>query len=390
MMDGMITILLLGAGTQALAIVRQLSESGYRILILVAEKGNYADVSRYINKRLLCDFPVDSEDFLIYIEQVIEQQNVEVVLPMGDVYAEFLSKNKDRLNKLVRFTIPSYSNFLLGYDKNKLMTICKENGYPHPLTIDLSKQITIDSDELRQFPYPAMLKPNCTTGGRGMVLVNSHKELKELYPALHLQYGEYHLQKFIRSGGRQVKIQLCVDGVGNLLCHSVLHKVRWYPVKGGASSCSVSIIENKMTEICHKILKDIKWEGFADFDLIEDPETKQLLIMEINPRLPACVGAAVRAGIEWGEVMVNQALGKSQKEYSYKEGVALRHLGFDVLWFLKSPQRFQSVPTWFKFFGSNVYYQDFHFFDQKPFWVGTYHNIKKLMDPSFRQSKKGA
>ena len=389
-MDGMITILLLGAGTQALAIVRQLSESGYRILILVAEKGNYADVSRYINKRLLCDFPVDSEDFLIYIEQVIEQQNVEVVLPMGDVYAEFLSKNKDRLNKLVRFTIPSYSNFLLGYDKNKLMTICKENGYPHPLTIDLSKQITIDSDELRQFPYPAMLKPNCTTGGRGMVLVNSHKELKELYPALHLQYGEYHLQKFIRSGGRQVKIQLCVDGVGNLLCHSVLHKVRWYPVKGGASSCSVSIIENKMTEICHKILKDIKWEGFADFDLIEDPETKQLLIMEINPRLPACVGAAVRAGIEWGEVMVNQALGKSQKEYSYKEGVALRHLGFDVLWFLKSPQRFQSVPTWFKFFGSNVYYQDFHFFDQKPFWVGTYHNIKKLMDPSFRQSKKGA
>ena len=384
------TILILGAGTQALAIVRQLSESGYRIVILVAEKGNYADVSRYIDKRLLCDLPVDSEDFLMYVEQVIEQQKVEVILPMGDIYVEFLSKNKDRLNKQARFTVPSDSDFFLGYDKNKLMAICKEKGYPHPQTIDMSMHSNIDADELKLFPYPAMLKPNCTTGGRGMVQISSHNELKELYPALHHQYGEYHLQRFIRAGGRQVKIQLCVDSDGNLLCHSALHKVRWYPVKGGASSCSVSIIENKMTEICYQILKDIRWEGFADFDLIEDPDTNQLLIMEINPRFPACVGAAVSAGIEWGEVMVNLALGKSQKMYSYKEGVALRHLGFDVLWFLKSPRRFHTVPSWFKFFGSNVYYQDFHIYDQKPFWVGTYHNIKKLMDPSFRQSKKGA
>lgn len=298
MMEGERTILLLGAGTQALAIVRQLSESGYRILILVAEKGNYADVSRYINKKLLCDSPIDSEDFLIYVEQVIEQQKVEVILPMGDIYAEFLSKNKERLNKLARFAIPFYSNFLQGYDKNKLMTICKEKGYPHPLTIDMSKLSDINVDELKMFPYPAMLKPNCTTGGRGMVQVNSYEELKVLYPALRQQYGEYHLQRFIHEGGRQVKIQLCVDIDGKLLCHSALHKVRWYPVKGGASSCSVSIREETMTEICHQILRDIGWEGFADFDLIEDPDTKQLLIMEINPRLPACVGAAVSAGIE--------------------------------------------------------------------------------------------
>lgn len=390
MMEGKVTILLLGAGTQALAIVRQLSELGYGIIILVAEKGNYADVSRYIDKRLLCDSPTDSEDFLIYVEHVIEQQMVEIILPMGDVYAEFLSKNKERLNKLARFTIPFYSNFLQGYDKNELMTICKEKGYPHPLTIDLSKLSDIEVDELKGFPYPAMLKPNCTTGGRGMVQVCSYEELKFLYPALRQRYGEYHLQRFIREGGRQVKIQLCVDRDGNLLCYSALHKVRWYPVKGGASSCSVSIREETMTEICHQILKDIGWEGFADFDLIEDPETNQLLVMEINPRLPACVGAAVSAGIEWGEVMVNQALGKSQKSYSYKEGVTLRHLGFDVLWFFKSPRRFQTIPSWFKFFGSNVYYQDFHCYDQKPFWVGTFHNIKKLLNPSFRQSKKGA
>ena len=28
--------------------------------------------------------------------------------------------------------------FEKGYDKNQLMRVCKDNGFPHPLTIDIS------------------------------------------------------------------------------------------------------------------------------------------------------------------------------------------------------------------------------------------------------------
>jgi predicted ATP-grasp superfamily ATP-dependent carboligase len=381
-------ILLLGSGTQALAILKGLSKAGYRVLCIVNEYGNYADASRYVAKRFLCELPIDSAGFLSYVIQIVGEHGVDVILPMGDIYAEFLSKNKKTLEKYAKFTVPEYSSFLRGYDKNKLMKLCRQKSYPHPLTIDLSTIKDLESDEIKSFPYPAMLKPNCTTGGRGMVLINSYDEFRTYYPSLHLKYGDYHLQKYIREGGRQVKIQLCVDNEGSLICHSALHKVRWYPVKGGASSCSVSIEEKKMTNICHQILKDIGWNGFADFDLIEDPESGQLLIMEINPRLPACIGAAVRAGIEWGLVMVDQAFGHSQKSYTYKKGVTLRHLGFDVLWFLQTQKRFHTVPSWFKFFGKNIFYQDISgWSDPLPFICGTYHNIKKLFDPSFKKSK---
>lgn len=382
-------ILLLGAGTQSFAILSSISRIGFNIYILVGEKGNYGDVSKYIYKRFLHNNTVESNEFFSYVEKLIKEEHIDVVLPMGDIYAVFLSKHKSELLGKTLFVIPDYDCFQRGYDKNKLMKLCSDKGYPHPQTIDMSVCTDLMSEELKSFPYPAMLKPNCTTGGRGMIVVNNYQELIEKYPSLHQSYGDYHLQRFIREGGRQVKIQLCVDEEERLLFKSALHKVRWYPVKGGASCCSMSIEETKMTAICHQILKDIRWIGFADFDLIEDPDTKELLIMEINPRLPACIGAAIRAGVDWGPILVNQAIGNKQKEYSYKQGVYLRHLGFDVLWFLKSSRRFKTRPSWFHFFGKDVFYQDFMFFDQKPFWVGTFQNIKKLMNPKFRNQKQG-
>lgn len=385
----MSSILILGAGTQALAIVKSLHKSGNRLIFLVNETGNYSDVSRYVNKRIVSSFAVTSEDYLLLVKKTIQEEHIEVIIPMGDSVAEFLSLHREELGMLAHFKMPSYENFMKGYDKNQLMSLCRDKGYPHPLTIDLSLVDYTDNERFKDFPFPGLLKPNCTTGGRGMVLINSYDELVKIYPKNKKTFGECHLQQFIREGGSQVKLQLYVNEKGELLNHSVMHKVRWYPIKGGASCCSVSIENEKMVKICHKILQDIHWVGFADFDTIGNPDTGELLIMEINPRLPACIGAAVNAGIDWGQIILDDYLNRPQKQYKYKEGIALRHLGFDILWFLKSPNRFKTKPSWFKFFGNKVYYQDFHFWDQKPFWVGTHHNIKKLSNPEFKKSKSG-
>lgn len=382
-------ILLLGTGTQGLAIVKGLAKAGFNISMLIDEDGNYGDKSRYVSKNFFCHSNVGTPEYLNEIKSLLERERFDVVIPMGDADAEFLSKNKDLLSPLAHFVLPNHENFLKGYDKNKLMALCAQKGYPHPQTIDLSKVNVNECDALQKFPYPAIMKPNCTTGGRGMKVVGNYEEMLAVYPSLREQFGDYHLQRFIRAGGKQVKIQLCVDATGKMIAHSAMQKVRWYPIKGGSSCCSVSIEEEKMTAICHQILCDIGWDGFADFDLIEDPDTKELLIMEINPRLPACIGAAIHAGMNWGQIIVDQALDKEPKHYEYSTGVALRHLGFDVLWFLKSPMRFKSQPSWFHFFDRNVYYQDMDgWSDPRPFFAGTYHNIKKLFDPSFKNAKQ--
>lgn len=382
-------ILIIGSGTQALAILKSITTSGNRIIMLTSEIGNYADVSRYVDERILTDYSVTSAEFYIFVESTIKEKKIDVVIPMGDTAAEFLSIHRDELMKLTHFKIPAYDDFLKGYDKNKLMSLCAAKGYPHPLTIDLSKTDYRDSSCFETFPYPGLLKPNCTTGGRGMCIINNYEDLIKKYPCVKKEYGDCHLQQFIEEGGSQVKIQLYVNEEGELLYSSVMEKVRWYPVKGGSSCCSVTIQNSQIVKICHQILKDINWLGFADFDAIGNPDTKELLIMEINPRLPACIGAAINAGMDWGQIIVDDYMGRPQKRYHYKEGIILRHLGFDVLWFFKSQDRFKTKPSWFNFIGRNVTYQDFHFFDQKPFWIGTYHNIKKLFDPEFKKAKSG-
>ena len=179
-----------------------------------------------------------------------------------------------------------------------------------------------------------------------------------------------------------------VDEERRLVASSVQQKLRWYPNRGGSNCCAVSIENPQAVNICYNILKDIEWLGFADFDFIGNPQTGELLVMEINPRLPACVKGSIVAGIDWGEIIVNGYLGLPQKKYNYKTGVYLRHLGLDILWFLHAEDRWNTNPNWFCFLGSNLYYQDMNGWrDPMPFIKGTWHNVKKLFNPEFKKAK---
>ena len=378
----MANVLVLGSGTQGLAIAHSLKKSGNNVVLLTSEKHNYADLSRYVDKKIrLHNININDDSKLLNeLLSVIKEEQIDTLIPMGDTIAQFISQYKSELLNSVMIEVPDFDVFMRGYDKCQLMMLCDKNGYPHPKTLDLSNQIIKDSLELFNFSYPAMLKPNLTTGGRGMVKIDNFEQLKRIYPTLHEQYGDYHLQQFIRPGGRQIKVQLYVNGSKELVASSVIEKKRWYPVEGGSNCCAVSIRDDSLADMCYRILLDLNWLGFADFDLIEDPSTNRFLVMEINPRVPACIKSPIVAGINWGQVIIDGYMRNKQRAYLYKEGVVLRHLGFDVLWFLKSPNRWRTTPSWFSLFGKNIFYQDMSdWSDPLPFIVGTWNNIKKLL-----------
>src|SRR5690606_10030369 len=167
---------------------------------------------------------------------------------------------------LSKFIIPDYEVFDKGYSKGKLMEVCQTYGFPHPKTIHINKDSIKDLD----FVFPAILKPNYTTGGRGMAYVKNIEELKSILNTTIDEYGDCHLQEFIEPGGKQIKVQLFVNKESQLLYSSVIHKQRYYPENGGSSCCNVTIKEENLVDICYQVLKSINWIGFADFDLIED------------------------------------------------------------------------------------------------------------------------
>ena len=371
-------VLLLGADScKTLPLACSLRKKGFRVVGLFESRINYGYACRYIQERLVFRNLYDPSRSESFLRKLLETRHFDVVIPLEDPCAEIVSR-------LGLPGFPSLPVFMDGYDKKRLMRLCEKMGYPHPRTYFPEDGLP---DEL---PFPILIKPDITSGARGMVVVHDRSELERVSAGTADRFGSFHLQEYIRPGGKQIEVQLFVDEEGNLVQSSVIEKYRWYPVKGGSSCCNVSTSYPILVEVCHRILKDLHWVGFADFDTIEDPETGALLVLELNPRLPACIKTAFAAGVDWGDVLAAEYLHLPHPGYQEKGGEWLRHLGFEILWFLKSSERFRTKPSWFRFWGKHIHYQDMGTgFDPLPWFTGTLSNFFKILRPSFRRQKSG-
>lgn len=379
-------LILDGQAVQTLVIAKMLVRSGYEVYLMCNDKWSYGYHTRYAHNAVIAPDIQDVVAYKQFLIQYIKKLKIDVLIPMTDETARFLSLKKTELESYARFLIPDFEVFEKGYDKQKLMALCAENNYPHPKTINLE----FGDDKAKDFQYPSLIKPNHMTGGRGMTLVNSYEEFQRTYPDIRRNYGPCHLQEFIPVGGRQIKVQIFIDEIGQILASSVIHKQRYYPENGGSSCCNITISEDGLVDLCGNILRKIGWIGFADFDLIEDPRDGIIKVMELNPRIPACVKSAIESGPDYATMIADASLGVSHNiVYTYEPGHQLRHIGFEVLWFLYSKNRFKTKPNWFKFFGKKLSFQDFSWSDPIPFIFGTIGNIRKQLNPEFRKKKSG-
>ena len=374
-----------GGGTQTLPIAKSLFKKKYEVHLFYRNSLTYGSHTRYASKKVQSPPVSDEMVYLAFLESYIKKNSIDVIIPMSDPTAELISKHKESLARICRFISPDYKIFMTGYDKNLLMHVCKENGFPHPRTVDL------ESEDISQIPdsiFPAILKPNITTGGRGMKILYNRAELERVYEDNVKQFGACHLQEYIDQGGRQLKVELFLDENQDLINSSVIHKIRFYPITGGSSCFNVSIQDDPVVDLCYEVCKKIKWTGFVDLDLIEDPKDGVAKIMEINPRIPACIGSAIDSGVDYASLIVDASLGKQLESYDYVPGKQLRHFGFDFLWFLKSKDRFRARPGWFRFFSRGHAFQDLSIADPLPFIFGSLGNMKKLTNADFRKTKK--
>lgn len=383
----MYNVLVIGSGTQGYVTVRSLKKAGHRVYLLFSGRHNYADDSRYVDVKIETKEKSDTKEYLDALVNTIRQYQIDAVIPMGDIPARFLSNNKEQLQKITHYVMPYVEVFEKGYDKNSLMTLCAEKGYPHPQTINDVKDVELLEKDSLQFPL--LIKPNHTCGGRGMTLVRNYDDLRKKFEIIQKDYGPCHLQKYIRQGGAQVEVQIYINEQQELVASSVIYKYRWYPENGGSSCCATSVKNDEVVDMCYRLLKDIGWVGFADFDLIEDPEDGNLKVMELNPRVPACVKAAIASGTDWPNIILNAYMHQPVPQPSFKQGVILKHLGMEALWFFYSKNRFKSKPSILNLIGKNIYYQDFDISDPLPFFWGSWHNVKQQMNPAFRKSKSG-
>ena len=219
---------------------------------------------------------------------------------------------------------------------------------PHPETVyDMDSVEKILSSGLR---FPFVIKPRIGYGGIGFHVIRDEAGLREVFDRTVERCGPMVVQEYIPQTGRQLQCQVFLDADGEAKSAVLFDKTRWYPVTGGSSCCNTTLHDEKVTGNCVRLLKAIGWRGYADIDMIEDPRDGLAKVLEVNPRVTGGVKICFLAGVDVARQIVELAMGLPVTGYpDYRDGVRLRYMHTDLLWLLKSPDRFRTKPGWFDF-----------------------------------------
>jgi predicted ATP-grasp superfamily ATP-dependent carboligase len=381
-------LLLDGHTVQVLPLAKSLRKNGHHVTIFSEEKLSYGWVSRFPHKKILSPSAYkEPELFLTFLIEHLKVHDYDILVPLFDDSAGILGEHKEELSKYAKIVIPDYDAFIQGHDKNLTMKVAKKIGVPHPKTMDLEEN-SLD-DAVAYCGLPSLIKPNIGAGAKGITKVDTREELQRLYPKIRKEFGASTLQEFIPPGGKQFKCQIFRDRDGSIKGATTFVKHRYFPVTGGTTSCGEIVDIPELVEYASRVADEINWIGFGDFDSIEDPRDGSYKLMEINTRITGSIKAGMESGVDYAQMIVEQEMGMPVSEYHATPGLVMRQLALDVMWFIYSnnKERISTKPSWFKFFGYNIKYQDGEWSDPLPMIAGFIAGAKKFISPSFRRSK---
>lgn len=369
----MINVLLLDGGLQGLSFAESLfRKEGIGVSVISNE---YEIVrSRFFKQKYISN----KTGYAERLKDAFADNSFDVIVPMGDKAASYLSKNKDEIEATykTKCAVPDYSVLSVVEDKSSFMAFCKDNGIPHPRTRKLSDEKLLEA--AGRIGFPALIKPDFSVGARGVTRVNTIEELKKYYPEISKHYGTCTLQEYVDNPDYYYNVMMYRDEKGDCLGAAIIKIVRMFPIKGGSSSCCFTVENKELENLCKSVLDKLGWVGMADFDVLQRIDNGEYKIIETNPRVPASLRAAYVSGVNFPEIIVADAVKQLIPKQNYSPGKTLRYMGLDLMWFLKSPRRFSSSPSWFNFIGSNVYYQDIIWCDPSTWYSWLVTGIKKL------------
>ncbi|MDR3586072.1 MAG: ATP-grasp domain-containing protein [Desulfosporosinus sp.] len=373
---GVRVLLLEGFARQIMPLLQALHDLDCHVTTYNESKLDMGYVSRYPNKKLIEFWDRnDAQRSLEALRKVLKRDKYDVVIPMTDFSASILSQNKEELTQYSAIAVNDWDVFQMAIDKQNTMITCMEKGIPCPFT--LRNVETLDDILKSELKYPFVIKPRTGYSSIGFHCIKNEEQLRRVVDGYVAVHGKMLVQEYIPQTDVQYKAQLFIDNDGNVKSAFVMNKSRWYPIDGGSSCCNTSVIRPDIVESSVKLLKAIGWRGYGDIDLIHDPRDGVAKIFEINPRITGSVKICFAAGVDFARQLVEFETGRAVTEYlDYKLDTCMRYMHTDILWFLQSPNRFKSEPSWFSF--KNTTDQIFSLKDPWPFFTYSLQAIEKF------------
>ena len=365
-----------GHARQSIALAKGFNELGCFVTAVCESKLDLCACSRYVHKNIIDKSSKENPKRKVELAlREVKRVEYTLVVACTDYTAEHLSLRKDEFEEYTKTSVVDKDKFYLAFDKLKTMQICMENDLPCPKTY---LNCSSADDVLSKGPeYPVIVKPQSGYGAIGFHKFDDEAALRKYLEDHKEDIPHLVIQEYIPQTSLQYECAMFIDDNNEVKSAMVFEKNRWFPVHGGSSTLNTSVRDAQISSDCSKLLQLINWRGPADIDLIRDPRDGKAKIMEINPRMSGSTKIVFLSGVNMAKQLLQRAKGEEVTAYPYYlSGVRLRCLYTDLLWFIKSKDRFKAKPSWFNF--ARTHEQIFSLKDPKPFFGFTITSMLKL------------
>lgn len=374
-------LLLDGLTSQCLEYTKAFNALGCDTTVLCDDKFDTAYASKYPKHKILgisnANDLIGTEEWIL---KLVRSGEYDIVIPFTEYSATILAHYKKELSKYAYIIVNDADTFEYAQDKSNVMKVCMENSIPCPKTLfDVKKIDDILESDLN---YPIILKPRHGFGSHGFHKLANDDELSKCITDFDIELSEMIVQECLPIESLVVSDNIFIDKNGNIKSSWQYGCHRIYPFDGGSGVLNITLDRSDIHDICAKLVKIMNLKGPIGIDVMIDPRDNTGKIIEINMRPVACSKAGFLAGVDTAKQILEDLYGESVTlQMEYKCGIRVRRSQIDWMWFLKSPDRFKSKPSWFD--RKNTVDQLFSLKDPGPWFAFFVYGIKKY----FREKK---
>lgn len=338
-------LVLEGYCKQCLPFIREFNKLGCEVSVLCGSKWDCGYASRLPDHKILgvCDLhkPIESEKFII---ELVKTGNFDIVYPVFEFGARILAHHKEELSKYAIICANEKEIFDRANDKNEVMRVCMENNLPCPITLfDVQSPEDVDRGGL---DYPVIIKPRSMYGARGFHVFHNKIELKEYIEAHHISLSNYVVQECIPLDSHVIAGNVYVDRNGEVKSSFIYDSIHLYPEDGGTSTMNVLIDRKDIHETCAALVKKMNLRGVIGIDMMIDKRDNVAKVIEINPRASHAITIGFLSGFNLCQQILEDAYDLPVTRFDKSDtSLCLRIGQTDMLWFLKSKNRFKKSPS---------------------------------------------
>lgn len=386
-MNKTINIIFLGAGPTALAGIREVGEYGFNVFAIGLNKyetGLYSRYSRSLGIANLIDQPDDVIQLLETFS--LDHEGINVLVPTGDEFVEFLSENKKRLSFNFKFHILENDVTDIFLNKEKFYTLCLESDTPVPKTWTLNMGISLSlwGDDAH---YPCFVKPIYyhkwakLYGLKKGFLVHDKNELLTIYEDVSRHVSELIVQEVIEGDDDQIVVFTAnFDRDSNPLQIFTARKKRQYPNGFGTTTSAVSEDIEEIKNYAINILRNVGYMGVCDIEFKFDKRDETYKIIEINPRIGRWYRLSTMSGkrpllSSILDIINSDTILDEEKQ---KNGIVWLFPIRDMVTIINMDNMRQKINSLKDYFKKNKVWCVFDAHDLKPFFIYFFEMASKL------------